>query len=325
MTKFVLKCISFVIIGVVFLILLIVSLTAKTPNGTWKTGNWSDCQSDGKQTRTWICPTGDSCKITDKPADESKNCVTPTDPTKGDWQPGNWSACQSDGKQTRTWICPTGDSCKITDKPADESKNCGNIPSSTYRGVVLFDEDGTLAQVNAKYKSDVKDMIDYLVTVQKYAVGVLSAGGSQNSGIVTDCHNITLMCDQMQELQVTENVLGRNILLGKEQTRDWLTANNLGDSKYCKDIKDKNGKGMANTGTGCKKAVAMNLVLDKLGLKTGILIDNTPNVITGFSTEAEKYPGKKMYGLLAGMPEPGVQLLSKKLVEQFFIDNNLKI
>lgn len=274
MTKFVLKCLSFVIIGVVFLILLIVSLTAKTPNGTWKTGNWSDCQSDGKKTRAVTCSAGDSCDIEKKP---------------------------------------------------DVSQDCGNIPSSTYRGLVLFDEDGTLAQVNASHKLDVKDMMDYLVTVQKYAVGVLSAGGSQNSGIGTDCHNITLMCDQMQKLQVTENVLGRNIVLGIEQTRDWLTANNLGDSHYCKDTKDKNEKGMANTGTGCKKAVAMNLVLDKLGLKTGILIDNTPNVITGFSTEAEKYTGKKMYGLLAGMPEPGVPLLSKKLVEQFFIDNNLKI
>lgn len=317
MTKFVLKCLSIVIIGIVFLILLIVSLTAKSAKGTWTTGNWSDCQSDGKKTRAVTC-SGVGCDIEKKP-DVSQNCVTPINPTKGDWQPGNWSAC-IEGKQTRTWNCPGGDSCELDKKPKDESKDCGNIPSSTYRGVVLFDEDGTLAQVNASYKSDVKDMMDYLVTGQKYAVGVLSAGGSANSGIATDCHNITLMCDKMQELKVTENVLGRNIVLGIEQTRDWLTANNLGDSHYCKDI-----KGMANTGTGCKKAVAMNLVLDKLGLKTGILIDNTPNVIIGFSTEAKKYPEKKMYGLLAGMPEPGVPLMSKKLVEQFFIDNNLKI
>lgn len=51
MTKFVLKCLSIVIIGIVFLILLIVSLTAKSAKGTWTTGNWSDCQSDGKKNK----------------------------------------------------------------------------------------------------------------------------------------------------------------------------------------------------------------------------------------------------------------------------------
>jgi len=88
---------------------------------------WSECQSNGTQTRTVI--SSSNCSNTDKPVltqecDYSDNSNNSDNSCVFTYSP--WSECQSNGTQTRTVI--SSSNCSNTDKPV-LTQQCNYIPS----------------------------------------------------------------------------------------------------------------------------------------------------------------------------------------------------
>ncbi|KPA15798.1 A disintegrin and metalloproteinase with thrombospondin motifs 9-like isoform, partial [Candidatus Magnetomorum sp. HK-1] len=85
---------------------------------SWKTGNWGNCGSDCKQTRTVWCERSDGTQSNDSNCSGSKP-TTSQNCTDGSctylWKTGNWSICDNNCQQTRNVWCERSDGFKVNE------------------------------------------------------------------------------------------------------------------------------------------------------------------------------------------------------------------
>lgn len=179
------KIIIYVSLGVVFIISIgALFIPIKKPNPlsphsySWNTGEWNNCQTGTKQTRSVTC-NDETMKIVSNDNCSSHPPISSRDCAAYNWKPSSWTPSEPcTGNQTRTISCidQNGnivDQKLCTGSPGDTTQQCPTIPCNS-------------GQIKMKNPSGSYECVPCTGPVQGYVCNTTSGKCETGSGIISE-------------------------------------------------------------------------------------------------------------------------------------------